>query len=300
MNNLPEIRGEYRIDYNLAHLTWFKAGGNAAVFFKPLDIEDLSHFLNEYPKENPVFVLGAGSNTIIRDGGIDGAVVKLGRNFINIEILENNRLRVGAGSLNYNLAQFCYNHAIAGFEFLIGVPGTIGGGIAMNAGSYGMEFKDIIDSVIYLDRSGKKHEIKCADIGFSYRCNNLDSDLIFVEAIFHFKHGDKRDIKDKMELITKQRQSSQPVTEKTGGSTFANPHGHKAWELIEKAGMRGAKIGGAELSPIHCNFMINTGNATATDLETLGELARSKVLSMFGIELKWEIKRQGRVSYSAP
>jgi UDP-N-acetylmuramate dehydrogenase len=291
---LPEIRGEYRHDYNLAHLTWFKAGGNANVFFKPLDIEDLSHFLSEYPKEKPVFVLGAGSNTIIRDGGIDAVVVKLGRNFTNIEILENNKLRVGAGCLNYNLAQFCYNNGIEGFEFLIGVPGSIGGGIAMNAGSYGTEFKDIIDSVIYLDRTGKKHEILCKDIGFGYRHNSLPEDLIFVEAIFHFKHGDKQAVKEKMETITKQRQASQPVAEKTGGSTFANPPEKKAWELVDAVGMRGAKIGDAQFSSMHSNFMINTGNATATDLEDLADLVRQKVLDQFGISLKWEIKRVGK------
>jgi UDP-N-acetylmuramate dehydrogenase len=294
--SLPEIRGEYRHNYNLAHLTWFKAGGSAKVFFKPLDIEDLSHFLSKYPKENPIFVLGAGSNIIIRDGGIDSIVVKLGRNFTNIEILENNKLRVGAGNLNYNLAQFCYNNGIEGFEFLIGVPGTIGGGIAMNAGSYGVEFKDIIDSVIYLDREGKKHEILCKDIGFGYRHNNLPEDLIFVEAIFHFKYGKQHAIKEKMENITKQRQASQPVTEKTGGSTFANPPEKKAWELVDAVGMRGAKFGDAEFSPIHCNFMINTGNATSTDLEELGELARKKVFEQFGINLKWEIKRVGKKS----
>jgi UDP-N-acetylmuramate dehydrogenase len=294
MTNLPEIRGEYRHDYNLAHLTWFKAGGNAEVFFKPLDIEDLSHFLSEYPKEKSFFVLGAGSNTIIRDGGIDGVVVKLGRNFTNMEILENNKLRVGSGCLNYNLAQFCYNNGIEGFEFLIGIPGTIGGGIAMNAGSYGIEFKDIIDSVIYLDRRGKKHEIDSKDIGFGYRHNNLPEGLIYVEAIFHFKYGGKQAIKEKMETITKQRQASQPVTEKTGGSTFANPPEKRAWELVDAVGMRGAKIGDAQFSPMHCNFMINTGNATATDLEDLGDLVCKKVLDQFGIRLKWEIKRVGK------
>ncbi len=294
MINLPEIRGEYRHNYNLAALTWFKAGGNAELFFKPMDIEDLSHFLSEYPKEKHVFVLGAGSNTIIRDGGIDGAVIKLGRNFTNIEIAEDNKLHVGAGCLNYNLAQFCYNNGIEGFEFLIGVPGTIGGGIAMNAGSYGTEFKDIIDSIICFDRAGEKHKILSKDIGFGYRHNSLPGDLIFVEAIFHFKNGEKGKIKEKMEQITAQRQASQPVTEKTGGSTFANPPEKRAWELVDAVGMRGAKIGDAQFSPMHCNFMINTGNATATDLEDLGELVREKVLEQFGIELKWEIKRVGK------
>jgi len=299
MNNqstLPQIHGEYRHNYNLAHLTWFKTGGNASVFYKPLDIDDLSHFLSQYPLDAPLYVLGAGSNTIIRDGGTDGVVIKLGRNFTNMEILGNNKIQVGAGTLNYNLAQFCYNHSIEGFEFLIGVPGTIGGGIAMNAGSYGSEFKDIIDSVIYLDRTGRKHKILCKDIEFSYRNNSLPENLIFVEAICHFNLGEKARIKEKMTQITKQRQESQPITEKTGGSTFANPEGKKAWELVDSVGMRGAKIGGAQNSPMHCNFMINTGDATSNDLEELGELVRKKILDQHGIDLKWEIKRIGKRS----
>jgi UDP-N-acetylmuramate dehydrogenase len=183
---LPETRGEYKYDYNIAPLTWFKVGGHASVLYKPADIDDLSYFLKNYDHKLPIFTLGAGSNIIIRDGGVNGIVIKLGRNFTDIEILDDNRIRAGAGNLNYNLAQFCLQNSIKNFEFLIGIPGTIGGGIAMNAGSYGAEFKDIIEEVKYLDKKGNIHIIKCKDIGFGYRHNNLPEDLDFCRSDFPF------------------------------------------------------------------------------------------------------------------
>ncbi len=293
MENLPQIRGEYRYNFNLANLTWFKVGGCAEVLYKPADIDDLSDFLSQLPTKVPLHILGAGSNIIIRDGGIDGVVIKLGRGFGEIEHTDST-LRVGAGALNYSLAQYALQNNIQGLEFLVGIPGTIGGGIAMNAGSYGSEFKDVLHSITMLDRAGQKHILTPDEMDFGYRHNGLKDWAIFVEATFLVKEGNKIDIKAKMDEISTARQQTQPINQKTGGSTFANPDGHKAWQLIDQVGMRGFSIGGAQLSKLHCNFMINTGNATATELETLGEMARSKVFEQTGVELKWEIKRFGK------
>ena len=317
MIKLPESRGEIRHNFNLANLTWFKVGGCAEALFKPADIDDLSNFLAHLSPEIPVHILGAGSNIIVRDGGIDGVVVKLGRGFgdiIEIPVTPvkaggqnlynlDSRLRgndnypllkVGAGTLNYNLAQYAFQSGFQGLEFLVGIPGTIGGGIAMNAGSYGSEFKDILNSITMLDRKGEKHILSVEDMGFGYRHNNLKDWAIFVEATFNVRPGDKALIKARMDEISAARLQTQPINQKTGGSTFANPDGYKAWQLVDQVGMRGFAIGGAQFSPLHCNFMVNTGNATATELEELGEMARSKVLQQTGIELKWEIKRIGK------
>lgn len=293
MIKLPEPRGEIRHNFNLANLTWFKVGGCAEVLFKPSDIEDLSNFLSNLPLETPIHVIGAGSNIIIRDGGIDGVVIKLGRGFTDIKH-NPTLLTVGAGSLNYSLAQYALQNSLQGLEFLVGIPGTIGGGITMNAGSYGTEFKDILHSITMLDRVGKKHILSPDEMGFAYRSNNIKDWAVFVEATFHAIPGEQEQIKAKMDEITNARAQTQPINLKTGGSTFANPEGYKAWQLIDQVGMRSFVIGGAQFSPLHCNFMINTGNATATDLETLGEMARTKVYNQTGIELKWEIKRLGK------
>jgi UDP-N-acetylmuramate dehydrogenase len=300
MDNLPSTTGEYRKDYNLSQLTWFKVGGNAKLFFKPNDMDDLTHVISNISHKTPIFVLGAGSNIIIRDGGFDGVVIKLGRNFTSIIFDRENRLlKVGAGALNYSVAQFALNNNISGFEFLIGIPGTIGGGIAMNAGSYGSEFKDIVESITILDRNGKSTILSNEQIGFAYRKNSLKDWYIVTEVSFKTMQGDPLSIKTKMDEITTKRQTSQPVNSKTGGSTFANPDpqisdGKKAWELIDSVGMRGFKIGGAEISPMHCNFLINNEHAKASDLESLGEMAREKVKESYGVDLKWEIKIIGK------
>lgn len=291
---LPKIRGEYRFDYNLAHLTWFKVGGRAKVFFKPEDIDDLVFFLQNYDGKMPIHTLGAGSNTIIRDNGFDGIIIKLTRQFTEIEILDGNRIKAGSGTLNFNLANFCLQNSIKGFEFLIGIPGSIGGGIAMNAGSYGVEFKDILLEATCVNLQGKIKHIKLDEFGFGYRCHNIKEDLIFLEATFHYKRGEQSQIKHRMDEITNQRKKTQPTNQKTGGSTFANPTEKKAWQLIENAGLRGHKIGGACFSSLHCNFMINDGNAKASDLENLGELARKKVKDQTGFNLSWEIKIIGK------
>ena len=294
--NFQGIRGVLKQNYNLKHLTWLKVGGDADIFFKPEDIEDLKIFLKENNNRFPITVIGAGSNLIIRDKGVEGIVIKLGRNFTDIQFIDNNLIVAGAGCLNSNLAKFCLVNSITGFEFLIGIPGTVGGGVAMNAGSYGREFKDIVASVEVLDTEGNLIIVPVDRIGFSYRTNSLPKDLIFTRVFFQAKNKeDTNKIKQKMNEISAIRSSSQPVSEKTGGSTFANPEGFKAWELIDKAGLRGVRVGGACMSEMHCNFMINANNATATDMENLGELVKQKVKENSGIELQWEIKRIGKL-----
>jgi len=291
---LPKVRGVYKLNYNLSHLTWFKVGGSADILFKPEDVDDLISFLKQNDSKMPVLALGAGSNLIIRDQGIEGVVVKLGQKFTHIEKTADGNLAVGAGCLNYNLAKFCQLNSIKNFEFLIGIPGTVGGGIAMNAGAYGAEFKDIVHSVQAIDAKGDKMLIPVDQIGFSYRSNNLPNNLIFTQVIFTATRGNAQEITRKMDHIMNSRLASQPVSTKTSGSTFANPDGMKAWELIDKAGLRGKLIGGAEISKMHCNFMINNGNATAADMENLGEYVRGIVKEHSGVELIWEIKRIGR------
>lgn len=298
---LPKTVGEYRNNYNLSHLTWFKVGGPAEIFFKPLDVQDLANFVLQNQQHRPITVLGAGSNIIIRDGGIDGVVVKLGQNFTNIELKNDNEvyskqksISVGSGCLNYNLAKFCQMHAITGLEFLVGIPGTIGGGVVMNAGAYGSEFKDIIIAIEAIDSRGNFILIPNEEIGFKYRGNNLPKDLIITRAIFKAAIGEREMILAKMDEINKNRLATQPIKERTSGSTFANPENHKAWQLIDKAGMRGYRIGGASMSQLHCNFMINHGNSSARDLEALGDLVQKKVFANSGINLKWEIKRIGK------
>ena len=292
--NFQGIRGVLKQNYNLKHLTWLKVGGDADIFFKPEDIEDLKIFLKENNNRFPITVIG--SNLIIRDKGVEGVVIKLGRNFTDIQFVDNNLIVAGAGCLNSSLAKFCLVNSITGFEFLIGIPGTLGGGVAMNAGSYGCEFKDIVASVEVLDTEGNLIIIPLDRIGFSYRTNSLPKDLIFTRVFFQAKNKeDTNKIKQKMDEISAIRSSSQPVSEKTGGSTFANPKGFKAWELIDKAGLRSARVGGACMSEMHCNFMINDNNATATDMENLGELIRQKVKENSSIELQWEIKRIGKL-----
>ena len=291
---LPIVRGKYRENYNLAHLTWFKVGGAADVLYKPVDEDDIANFLKQNGGKLPVTVIGAGSNIIIRDRGVEGVVIKLGSGFTEIEILPEGDLLVGAACLNFNLAKFTQANGIKGFEFLVGIPGTVGGGVVMNAGSYGSEFKDIVKSVYALDKMGAQMQIPLKDIGFEYRKNSLPTNLIYTKVVFRADRGDPNEIKLKMQDINKKRAETQPITEKTSGSTFANPEGKRAWELIDQAGLRGMRIGDAVISEKHCNFMINQGNANASDMEQLGEFVKNKVKDHSDIELKWEIKRIGR------
>lgn len=291
--SLPDVRGEYRYNFDLSRSSWFKVGGNAEVYFKPQDIEDLGYFLKNLDKKIPVTILGNCSNVIIRDGGIKGVVVKLGRGFSGANLNEDRELEVGAGSLNSMVANFAAETNIAGLEFLIGIPGTIGAGIRMNAGAYGTEFKDVLKKFFAIDRNGQIHEFDTKDVDFSYRKCPLSDDLIFFKAILNSQEGSKDIIKKRMNEINEIRSSTQPITEMTSGSTFANPKEKKSWELIDSVGLRGFEIGGAKFSEKHCNFMINTGNAKASDLEELGNFAIKKVFDETGIKLQWEIKRIG-------
>ena len=287
------VKGQIKENYSLSHLTWFKVGGLAQIFFKPEDVHDLESILKQNACNLPLTVLGAGSNTIIRDGGIDGIVIKLGRGFTDIELL-GDRIRVGASCLNSSLAKFCLNNSIANFEFLVGIPGTIGGGVIMNAGAYGAEFKDILASIDVMTHEGVILNIDAKNIEFGYRSANLPADYIILSATFNASSGDQQTINALMNEISFKRSSTQPIKEKTSGSTFANPRNHKAWELIDNAGLRGYRIGGARLSELHCNFMINDGSASARDLEQLGDYVKAQVFKNSGVILEWEIKRIGK------
>jgi UDP-N-acetylmuramate dehydrogenase len=294
IDTLPKIRGEYRFNFPLNKTNWFNVGGPAEVLFKPKDPEDLIYFLQNKPQDINITIFGVGSNIIIRDGGLDGVVLRLGRAFTNIELLEKNVVKVGTACLNYNLANFCADNCLAGLEFLIGIPGSIGGGVAMNAGAYGVEFKDVIQQVKAVDYDGNIHIFSNEEMGFFYRGNSLKEKMIFLEAIFKLSYDDRDKISARMEGISKKREETQPIKEKTTGSTFANPPGYSAWKLIDEAGFRGFKVGGASMSEKHCNFMINDGTGTAADLENLGEYVREKVYSKTGILLEWEVKRIGK------
>ena len=288
------VKGVIKKDYNLAHLTWFKVGGNAEFFFKPKDEEDLVNVLKQLRCRTQITVIGAGSNIIIRDGGIDGLVIKLTRQFSEIKNVSKGSLLVGAGCLNYNLAQFAQLNGISGFEFLVGIPGCIGGGVIMNAGSYNQEFKDVVQSINVVDFNGNTKNIPSKDISFGYRSTNLPKDIIITSVKLKNQKGDPKVIQAKMDEISNTRSVSQPITEKTGGSTFANPSSCKAWEAIDRAGMRGYRVGGALMSEKHCNFIINDGSATASDIERLGDIVKEKVYQKENITLKWEIKRIGK------
>ncbi|MFK8040401.1 MAG: UDP-N-acetylmuramate dehydrogenase [Rickettsiaceae bacterium] len=296
---LPKIDGIYKINYNLSNLTWFKVGGPGTLF-KPNDTQDLVNFLKQTQGDIPLHVIGAGSNLIIRDGGCDGIVIKLGKNFTDIDLTtynDNNILAVSAGCLNINLAKFCAQHDISGFEFLIGIPGTVGGGIAMNAGAYNCTYKDIILAIEALDLKGNLYKFNVDEIGFKYRSNNLPDNLIFTKAYFKCIKGDKAQINNLMQNYLKHRKNSQPTCSKTGGSTFKNPSPElKAWKLIDEVNMRGYKLGDASISELHCNFMINHGSARASDLEKLGNYVKKMVVKKTSIELKWEIKIIGKHS----
>lgn len=292
LSRLPEVSGKLIANASLKDQTWFGVGGPAEVLFKPKDIQDLAVFLNRCPDDIPVTVIGAASNLLIRDGGIPGVVVKLGPAFSSL-VVDGDGITAGAATLDLNIARAARDASLSGLEFFCGIPGTLGGALRMNAGAHGRELRDVVAEIIALDRHGNKHFVTPEEMGFAYRHNNAPDHWIFVQALLRGTHGDKDQIEARMKAIQEERQKNQPIREKTGGSTFANPNGHKAWELIDKAGCRGLRIGGAMMSEQHCNFMINTGDATAADLENLGEEVRRRVLETSGIDLRWEIKRIG-------
>ncbi len=286
LERLPKTRGKLTPNAPMANWTWFRVGGPAEALFKPADFEDLAFFVKNCPRDVPLTVLGLASNTLVRDGGVPGVVIRLGPQFAQIKV-EGASLRVGAGAVDLNVARTAQGSGIAGLEFLCGIPGTVGGGLRMNAGAYGREFKDIVEEVQILDRAGAQHTLYRNHIGFSYRHCDLPDDTIFLGAVLEGEQGKPADIQQKMQEIQQKRTATQPIREKTGGSTFANPESdpehRKAWQLIEGAGCKGLKIGQAKVSEKHCNFLINTGRATAAEIENLGEEVRKRVKGKYGI-----------------
>ncbi len=293
---LPPVRGRLLFDEPLAPFTWLRVGGPAEALFLPADEEDLAAVLAALPAEVPVTVLGAGSNVIIRDGGVEGLVVRLaGRAFAEIQVVgEEIRLIAGAGALDSALARAAARASIGGLEFFAGIPGSVGGALTMNAGCYGGETADWLEAAWGVDRSGTPRVFTVADFAFGYRQSGAPADIIWTGAIFQGRPGDRAAIEAAMTDITRRRETTQPIREKTGGSTFRNPPGHSAWRLVDVAGWRGKPWGGAMFSPRHANFLINTGEATAADLEGLGEAVRADVATKFGVTLDWEIRRLGR------
>ncbi len=299
--DLPVVRGRYVENAAMSAITWFRVGGPADVLFTPADEDDLIHFLAETPDEIPVYPVGVGSNLLVRDGGVRGVVIRLGAPFAKISV-DGVRVTAGAAALDAQVAKHAAKAGVAGLEFYRGVPGAIGGALRMNAGAYGGETKDVLVSCAGVTRDGRRCSFTNADMGFGYRHSNAPDDMIFTEAVFEGHPDDPAVIEERMREIMSKREASQPIRERTGGSTFANPdpaqlhgpyEGMGAWRLIDTIGGRGRKVGGAQVSEQHCNFMINTGEASAADLETLIESLRRDVEKETGVKLRWEIKRIG-------
>ncbi|MEQ8195643.1 MAG: UDP-N-acetylmuramate dehydrogenase, partial [Rhodospirillales bacterium] len=289
LDRLPDVRGRYEENAALAKYTWFRVGGPADVLFHPADEADLSAFLAARPKDVPVSVLGVGSNVLVRDGGLRGVVIRLGRAFAEIAV-DGMEITAGAGASDVSVAAAARDANIAGLEFLRGIPGTVGGALRMNAGAYGVEMKDVTAAARALDADGVAHDLDSAALGFTYRRCAVAEDWIFVAAVLKGRPGKRADIAERMAGIQAEREETQPLRTPTGGSTFKNPNGEKAWELIDRAGCRGLRRGGAMVSDKHCNFLINTGGASAADLEGLGEEVRRRVFETSGVTLEWEIR----------
>lgn len=294
IDRLPRPRGRLTADAPLGPQTWFRAGGPAEVLFRPADVEDLATFMAALPTDVPVTVLGVGSNILVRDGGVKGVVIRLLRGFTGISV-EGQEIVAGAGALDLNVALTARDHALAGVEFLSGIPGTIGGALRMNAGAYEGDLSQVLVSAEAVDRSGKVHVVPASALGFSYRHSEAPADWIFTSARLRARPGDQLAIARRISEIDAARTDSQPRS-RTGGSTFVNPPGHKAWQLIDQAGCRGLTIGAAQVSEKHCNFLINLGEATASDIEGLGEEVRRRVREKTGVQLEWEIRRIGEAA----
>lgn len=296
IDRLPPVRGRLTCDHDLSKVTWFRVGGPAEVLFKPADADDLRAFLAARPSDVPVTVIGVGSNLLVRDGGVPGVVIRLGRAFAEVAV-DGDTVTVGASALDANVAQAAQAAGLGGLEFLSGVPGTIGGALRMNAGAYGRDLADVLVSATVLDPTGTVHTLAPADMGLSYRHCTVPEDWIFTGGVLRGTPDAPAAIAERMEAIRTAREASQPIRTRTGGSTFANPgteaDGARAWELIDRAGCRGLRRGGAQVSEQHCNFLVNTGAATAADLEDLGEEVRDRVRATTGVELRWEIRRIG-------
>ena len=296
---VPSARGKLLHNEPLAPFTWFRVGGPADVLFLPQDVDDLASFLKALDPAVPVTILGVGSNTLVRDGGVEGVVIRLaGRAFGLVEGRDNHTIFAGAAALDANLAREAGKAGIAGLEFYRGVPGSVGGAVVMNAGCYGAETKDVLVEAYAVTRAGERVTFSNAQMGFSYRksAKAVEGGLIFTGALFAGIPDDPAAIETRMDEITARREQTQPIREKTGGSTFKNPPGHSSWKLVDEAGWRGKPYGGAMFSPLHANFLINTGEATAADIEGLGEAVRADVFAKTGVQLEWEIKRIGRAT----
>jgi UDP-N-acetylmuramate dehydrogenase len=290
---LPHLRGVLQAHVPMAPFSWFRAGGVAQAFYEPMDEADLAVLMAGLPPDLPVTVIGMGSNLLVRDGGIAGVVVRLGRPFQEIEKLPGGRIRAGAAAADVKVARFAADSALAGLAFLRGIPGSIGGAVAMNGGAYGGDIAQVFVSAQGIDRTGRVVRFWPDDLHFSYRYANLPPDVILTEAVLQTQTGDRDAIQLEMARISAERASTQPVNTRTGGSTFKNPAGHKAWELIDQAGCRGLRCGQVQVSPLHCNFLVAEDGATATDIEALGEEVRRRVADTSGITLEWEIRRIG-------
>lgn len=292
IDRLPPVKGSYEENALLKKLTWFRVGGAAEVLYRPAEVQDLVAFLTRRPSDVPVTILGVGSNVLVRDGGISGVVIRLGRSFATVAI-EGELVRAGAGAPDVSVALTARDAGVGGLEFLRGVPGTIGGALRMNAGAYGREIADVLVEAKAINLNGVERTFSPDEFGFAYRHSKIGADWIFTEATLRGRRDDPAAIAARMEEISEARVESQPVKSRTGGSTFKNPPGRKAWELIDQAGCRGLRIGGAHISEQHCNFLINDGDASAADLEALGEKARMRVKQATGVDLEWEIKIVG-------
>jgi UDP-N-acetylmuramate dehydrogenase len=290
---LPALRGRMTANEPLAPITWFRVGGPAQVMFVPADEDDLAYLLARLPVEVPVTMLGLGSNLIVRDGGVPGVVMRLGRGFSEIAIEPGHRIRSGTAVPDVKMARAAQEAGIAGLAFFRGIPGSVGGALRMNGGAYGGETKDVLVEARGVDRQGRVHVFANPDMQFTYRHCGVADDVIFTSALFQGTPGDPAEIAAAMDKITESREATQPIKSRTGGSTFKNPPGQKAWQLIDAAGCRGLVVGDAQVSELHCNFLINRGNARAADIETLGETVRRRVKETSGVELDWEIKRIG-------
>ena len=291
---LAGLRGRITPNAGMDKVTWFRAGGLADVLYQPADEEDLAAFLRAVPEEIPLTVVGVGSNLLVRDGGMAGFVVRLSaKGFGEVAAVSPTRIRAGAATPDKRVAAAALEAGIGGFHFYHGIPGAVGGALRMNAGANGVETRERVVEVRALDRQGNPHVLSNADMGYAYRHSSAPAGLIFTSALFEGVVEDRAAIRTAMDAVQHHRETVQPIREKTGGSTFRNPEGHSAWKVIDEAGCRGLMVGGAQMSPMHCNFMINTGNATGYDLEYLGETVRARVLENSGIRLHWEIRRIG-------
>jgi len=291
---MPRVRGKLTANAPLAPLVWFKSGGNAEWLFEPADLADLQDFLRDLGPSVPVMALGLGSNLIVRDGGVPGVVVRLGKAFAQVDKADDLTLACGGGASGILVSSTARDNGIAGMEFLRSIPGTVGGFARMNGGAYGAEVKDVMTDCDVVLRSGELVTLPVAEMGYTYRHSALPEGAIVVAARFRGRAGDPPSIQAEMDRIAAAREASQPLRSKTGGSTFKNPDGHKAWELVDRAGCRGMTLGGAQVSEKHTNFLINTGTATSSEIEALGEMVRDKVRQTSGVDLQWEIQRVGQ------